>query len=303
MTDFTTTAFPEGAEVAIYPKSNWPAHVTQPTGEPIGTDVGDPVTVASGEATFEDLDAGEYWAVAELAEDEFTYVAFSVRDVADVPNDAASTTQAELEAAIAAHAATAATDAEVAASSAGDRAAAVSLLTRGQPGRIVPNHPGLGASGAAALVSDRTYSIRFRAEEDKDYIGIGFVVTTARDNADTVDVGFADATATRQANSGAVTATLGSTGFKQVACPFSVEEGEIYHAQLATDSAPAGGATPIGAWCCVSPAGTVSAPAAFGTTAGALEYFMHGVGNVIPVGPLSVLNAAACPYLWLIEDT
>jgi hypothetical protein len=64
MSDIAITAFPNGASVALYPKTNWAAP-GPPSGAPTGAATATK-EATGGKASFSGVTAGEYWAAAEV---------------------------------------------------------------------------------------------------------------------------------------------------------------------------------------------------------------------------------------------
>lgn len=80
MPDFVLSrpdVFPSGTTVRAYPTSNWAFANLPPSGSPPGDPASEEAATATG-VTFEDIDAGSYYAHAEVTEDVHRYLAFSV---------------------------------------------------------------------------------------------------------------------------------------------------------------------------------------------------------------------------------
>jgi hypothetical protein len=81
--------FPPGTNVSAYPVSNWPAHVLQPSGAPVGSAAanGGPVAVASdGTLAFPSLAVGTYWAVGQVGS-TYRYAKITVGQDLDPSHD------------------------------------------------------------------------------------------------------------------------------------------------------------------------------------------------------------------------
>jgi hypothetical protein len=65
----------DDTDVGAYPASNWPAHKAK-KGEPIG-DAAETAQTSGGSVEFTDLDDGDYYAVAEVADGEYRYWSIS----------------------------------------------------------------------------------------------------------------------------------------------------------------------------------------------------------------------------------
>lgn len=87
--------FPVGATVSAFPKGNWGAWITQPSGDPVGSPVASATVGSSGAATISGLsDETDYWLHCDVSGDD-RYVAYSTRTNPNNPRGGAGITNGE----------------------------------------------------------------------------------------------------------------------------------------------------------------------------------------------------------------